>query len=349
VKRVLVVVGVAACSRHTPPPAELVANPLGDWRSSPEEANARSLWDLQAYEGRLYLGYGDAVVNTGPTDVLAFDPATGEVAHEVTLPEEAISRYRVLDGQLVVPGVDAHDSADGYVYVRTAGQWRQRVIPQAVHVLDVAQRGDQLCVAVQDRTEAAAVRCSRDDGTTWDLRRASGLRATALFDLGSDLVVVTPGRLARVTDRGTVRLPLALPGIADLSQVDLRHATRCGDAVVTLATRIMYVMNTAVVEPLGAFVLKPGAIASKIAVRGTPTDVFASGDGCYLLTSRDHYVATIYRERGDRWEQVVEATVDAAPLSAERLGDDFYIGLGCGRDACNANAGHLVRIRRPRS
>ena len=343
------VIGVAACSRHVPREAELVANPLGDWRATPDEANARSLWDLQAYDGRLYLGYGDAIVNTGPTDVLAFDPTTGDVAHEVMLPEEAITRYRVLDGQLVVPGVDAHDSDDGYVYMRTAGQWRQRVIPQAVHVEDVAQHGDELCAAVQDRTEAAAVRCSRDDGATWELRRADGFRATTLFELGSDLVVGTPGRLARVTDRGTIHLPLALPGVADLSLVNLGRATRCGDAVVTLARRIMYVANTAVVEPLGAFAFESGPTASKIDVEGTPTDVFSTDDGCYLLTSRGHYVATIYRQRGTRWEPLVEASVDAAPMSAERLGEYFYIGLGCGRDACDANAGHLVRIRRPRS
>jgi hypothetical protein len=37
VKRVLVVVGAAACSRHTPsiPAAELVADPLGEWRAAP--------------------------------------------------------------------------------------------------------------------------------------------------------------------------------------------------------------------------------------------------------------------------------------------------------------------------
>lgn len=212
VRCLLVLTIAGACSRHPSiPRAELVGNPLGDWRAAPNDAFARSLWDLQALDGKLFLGYGDAVVNTGPTDVIAFDPKSGGFSHEATLPEEAIYRYRVLDGQLFVPGVDAVDDVDGAVYRRVGDQWQTIALPEVVHASDVIRHGDELCVAIQGRLSAGAVRCTRDDGATWSEVSTGSWRAVSLFELGGELFVSRSSsilrsiRARRTTDNRTSR------------------------------------------------------------------------------------------------------------------------------------------------
>jgi hypothetical protein len=131
-------------------PLEVVADPLGSWRADPTEAFARNIWDLQAWDGRLYMGYGDAVVNTGPTKVFAYDPASGEVVHETTVNEEAIFRYRVIDQRLYIPGIDAVRTRDGALYMRDDEGWTSFLLEDVVHAYDVRVLPDRMCVSVQD-------------------------------------------------------------------------------------------------------------------------------------------------------------------------------------------------------
>ena len=61
-----------------------------------ENAYTNSVYDMQSYDGRLYLGYGDLLNNRGPVDILYYDPQTGEVIHEMEdVPEEQIGGWSV--------------------------------------------------------------------------------------------------------------------------------------------------------------------------------------------------------------------------------------------------------------
>ena len=60
-------VACSSPSKWSPSAVDVVGDPLGAWRTEPREAYARNIWDLQEYGGRLYLGYGDTIENTGPT------------------------------------------------------------------------------------------------------------------------------------------------------------------------------------------------------------------------------------------------------------------------------------------
>ncbi len=106
------------------------AEPIADYLAVGERQTMggdflRAVQDLHVYEDRLYLGYGDANVNLGratPIEVRAFaDDARPEAASEFRTDEEQIERYRELDGDLWIPGVDATEDAWlGNVY------WRAR-------------------------------------------------------------------------------------------------------------------------------------------------------------------------------------------------------------------------------
>jgi len=330
----------AACS--PPAPAlEVVGDPLGDWRSAPDEAYARGLWDLQAWHGRLYLGYGDAIKNTGPTQVIAFDPATHAFTTETVLDEEAIMTFRVIGDRLFIPGVDAIGPVDGSLYVRDETGWTSRPLAQAVHVLDVARDGDALCVAVQGRIAGAEVRCSHDDGITWESHLTGGWRAQSLFALGGHLYVSSDGD--GVWRVGGARVP---GGPAN--GVTIRRTTACGSGVVFIVRR----------ETGRSGVFRASArdadnlAVVPIPIGGEPTDVFTSGDACYVLTDTSPGSAVIFESRdgGRSWFARTAFDVPARATSAELLGGYFYVGLGCKLgEACSDAAGRLLRIEAGRA
>ena len=72
---------------------------------------SRSISDLMAFEGRMWVGYGDANVNLGgvvPITFRYFESAdTIEASIGLVSGEEQIDRFRVLDDTLWMPGVDS--------------------------------------------------------------------------------------------------------------------------------------------------------------------------------------------------------------------------------------------------
>ena len=361
----------AACSsRGAAPPArsELVGDPLGAWRAAPAEAYARNLWDLQAFRGRLYLGYGDAVTNTGPTDVIAFDPDRRVFEREITVQEEAILLYRVLGDRLFMPGTDAVDSDDGMLYVRDAAGWTHLALPQAAHVLDVAVRGTDVCVVVQDRRVGGEVRCTADGGHTWRSDPTASWRAVSLFELGGTLYVSS--HKSGVRRVGGDKIAFAIPGVPDDGDVLVRRPVRCGDAVAFLAARVDYTPDFPRVDILGLFRAslssdtaaasrdtaapatagsgRPAAIAiSRINVPGEPADIFAHDGHCYAVTNQPRdsgFDVAIVDLDGATARPRARFSAEAMARSGELLGGYFYIGLGCEPGHCTAAAGRLLRI-----
>ncbi|MBA3541381.1 MAG: hypothetical protein H0T79_17345, partial [Deltaproteobacteria bacterium] len=331
-------------------PIEVVGDPLGDWRASPDEAYARNLWDLQAFRGRLYLGYGDAIQNTGPTEVIAFDPATHTFIHDAVFQEEAILRYRVFGDRLFVPGVDAVTSQDDTLYVRDAAGWTRLPLTDVVHASDVSVRGDEICVAVQDRATGGAVRCTRDQGGTWKAFPTQSWRSVSLFELGASLYVSShDSGVLRVDGR---KLQLELPGVTTDRNVLVTQPIRCGNDVVFIGKRIQYAGEAATVDVLGVFrasVDARGSIgATRVDIGGTPTDVFTHANRCYVLTNREAaagtFDVTVFESLDNQtWNQRVTFVANAMARSAELMNDYFYIGLGCASGQCTRMAGRLLR------
>src|SRR4030042_2035162 len=140
---------------------------------------ARRINDLFAHNNCLYIGTGDAVTNTGPTDIIYYDLAKEEFVNEFQVDEEAIYRFEIINGQLMIPGTDAtEDWSFGNIYMQTDTGWiKYRTLPRALHVMNLIQYQDQLCAGTV--TEAAigesmqsyhgAIYTSSDTGNNWEL------------------------------------------------------------------------------------------------------------------------------------------------------------------------------------
>ncbi|MGC6417790.1 MAG: hypothetical protein ACON3Z_11775 [Bradymonadia bacterium] len=150
---------------------------------------SRSISDLMAFEGRMWVGYGDANVNLGgvvPITFRYFESAdTIEASLGLVSGEEQIDRFRVLDDTLWMPGVDSLGSDEqrhfpavgGNMYTYGDGAWRKHpTVPGGEHVHDVAAWGGVAWAVgsgADDRPEFEAGQIHRylwrslDQGRSW--------------------------------------------------------------------------------------------------------------------------------------------------------------------------------------
>jgi len=146
---------------------------------NPEKTKeARRVNDLIIYKNRLYIGSGDAVKNTGATDVLYYDFKTRGFINEFSVDEEAIYRYKIIGNRLIIPGSDAtEDWTLGNIYILTDNGWvKKRAVPNAVHINDIVSFLGKWYIATGDyftlgdaNVSFGGVFCSEDEGNNWEL------------------------------------------------------------------------------------------------------------------------------------------------------------------------------------
>lgn len=113
---------------------------------------ARNVWDLEAFDGRVYIGGGNTTTNPGPVNLWAFDHASGQFADrpERTIESEAIENFRVIDGALYVPNSDP-TSGDQLKFDRLGedGVWKTvSASPNLAHVRDMVETADGTLILV---------------------------------------------------------------------------------------------------------------------------------------------------------------------------------------------------------
>jgi hypothetical protein len=106
-------------------------------------AQGNTVWELDAHDRRLYIGYGDSWNNLGPVDIVSYDPMTGSLDREMSeVPEERLGGLHVSsDGMLLVSGQDSREGwTYGSFYLKDDAGWRkQRTIPVGLHVWEVVE------------------------------------------------------------------------------------------------------------------------------------------------------------------------------------------------------------------
>jgi hypothetical protein len=136
-----------------------------------------SVADLQAFEGRIYIGYGNTN-NTVAKKPLYYDPAgAGFGADEPPLTEEVFRRLRIFDGQLYGDGYDPIGGTSHF-YRKEGERWAAHpVITPGTggHNRDIVKFDG--CLFTQVGSSEAGfpgIAMSSDDGRTWTLDRWAG-------------------------------------------------------------------------------------------------------------------------------------------------------------------------------
>lgn len=164
------------------------ATPIDDYLAAgdaahPDDPFLRGIHDLAAFDGHLWLGYGDATYNLGrviPIALRGFSDPTDPTAviSELDSGEEHLDGFRRFGDELLLPGIDATmDAWLGNIYLRRVGQpWRMaRTVERGVHVHDVVRwQGDLYAVGSGGTQEQWSNRdiygllwTSSDDAETW--------------------------------------------------------------------------------------------------------------------------------------------------------------------------------------
>lgn len=179
---------------------ELLGQPTAERYSDPNDAFARNVWDLEAFDGRIYLASGNSYNNladsAGPVDLWYFDPAAGRFAHDFTAPEDQIEHFVVIDDALFVPGYDKRGSNQaGGIYFLKAGVWTTwDNVPRAVHVFDVAYFQGRYFAAIRSGDNDDFSLVSSEDGASWQ-------RHVIPAALRNDLPITTSWELFEIGDR----------------------------------------------------------------------------------------------------------------------------------------------------
>lgn len=108
---------------------------------------ARNIWDLQKYQNRIYLGYGNTTTNPGPIKLYSID-ADKTYHFEREIRAEAIEKFRIINGRLIVPNSDPLGGQNDMLKITdksTTGQWTEHLwSPSLAHTRDIIEYQDSL-------------------------------------------------------------------------------------------------------------------------------------------------------------------------------------------------------------
>lgn len=150
----------------------------------PENSAGRIIRTLKAWNGKIYAGYGDWNVNSGPIALTPYDPASKAFAStpEFHADTETIDLFREIGGRLFAPSIDPRYNADytvGTIQPSTTGastvQWSGVTPVGMVHDFDMVSLNgpnDLWLAGSKDfgtGYDHAVVYHSADGGTTWQL------------------------------------------------------------------------------------------------------------------------------------------------------------------------------------
>jgi hypothetical protein len=344
---------------------ERLGNPGKLTYPSDEKAFARNVWVLKAFEGRLYVGIGNRdnaapAANAGPVDIWSFDPGKGFVK-EWTAPDEQVEVFRVIDGQLVVPGNDPREPWElGNFYRLEKDGWKKhRTIPKGVHAFDMIKFGGVLYAALGTEAGAVVV-ASDDDGTTWrefpllPVARGYYARAHSFFVLNRRLYVSATGLMGSrtfVLVKGSF-LPMRksdfFPGV-DRPHHVFAHAYTpfLGQAVYLGRERVLLghprpvgLFAAADAQNVRAVALLAGAVPRDIATESGRLAVL------WTMQSRDGYDNHVFETRDlTEWRAAFRFHTSTFVRAMEIFGGDFYFGLGAHPDRVHSDTGEILRLR----
>ncbi len=147
---------------------ESLGIPLSDYY--PDGIRARSAWDVEIYDGKLFVAAGDYDANSGPVPIYCYDLAEKNWTYTGTVPDEQVEHFKIINGSLMVPGCDPRAGWDlGNIYVYDESQWTTvRNIPGGIHQFDLIEFDGNIFVGLGTVPGQYPIAISKDNGTSFE-------------------------------------------------------------------------------------------------------------------------------------------------------------------------------------
>lgn len=327
-----------------------------------EHTYSRNVWDMQLFDGRIFLGGGNSSnqgpsQNSGPVPIMAYDLKSHAFVNEGRVMDDQIDLYRPIEGQLYIPGHDATGSWKwGNFYVRTPdAKWKMyRNVPDALHLYDLVKRGDRLFAGI-GLYEGAAVGMTDDMGTHWKIVPLGRSRVYAFMPIGDTLLALKKFKatdkpyfsVAQYLEDGnfSARFDISMYRMFPQTRFSQRYARAV--RITPLEQKTLYIggykYNDHQTLPFGLYAaeLKEGRFIARrlLLPKGTvPRDLLVRGDRLFLLTQTPAHNGV----RIAVWEAAVSNLLKwterfyfdypTFARSFEYAEGSFYFGMGCDVD-----------------
>ena len=125
----------------------------------------RCVWDIEYFDGGIYVGSGDYDKNKGPVYMTHYSFEKGKWRFDTGLPDEQIERFFIFDNKFYAAGCDPQTSwSYGNLYYMENGRWQvNNTIPGGVHNFDAIKFEGKLYVGLGVVEGNAPVQVTEDE------------------------------------------------------------------------------------------------------------------------------------------------------------------------------------------
>lgn len=341
--------------------AVLIGNPSKNQypHNNVGDCYARSVWDLQYYDGRIYVASGDfyRVHNkvTYPTVAVklwSFGTAADFTAH-FSVRSEMISKFHHFDDKLVVIPKDNIGADVGHLVIRDGAEWKNNwgCIPDQNKGRDTAIFNNRVYVLKSARS-LRDIKYefleSSDMGQTWDVLMYDlvgkyNVSFTTMMPLDDSLLIFGTSNskscVFKYNDDGLQTLLIPDPSPAGSYSMLAMVTERYKDGVLySWGSKRDYWSEKTPLYFLNDFV--NGAVSIEFFEGKMVRDFIVRGDTAYVLTAElaagEDKTETICEWQGSiyssndltSWTKTEEFLVPGLPHSLEEMDGKFYVGLG---------------------
>ena len=330
---------------------EVIGRPYESFFGSNEDA--KNVWDMVVYDGKLFLGSGDYGRNSG-CKIACYDLKSQAWTLQ-KVPDEEVNDFCIIDGKLVTPGIDPQaDWSMGNFYVYENDEWNTvRTIPGGIHNFCMVEHDGLIFAGLGVIEGQTPVACSVDggktfkqvpfykDGKPWCVEHSDNDRALNLFVLKEQVyAVIGPEICLYAYEDGCFTYVTDWYRKINFQSNFLSPRSHFFEVVTyhdTLYLATGYLFRVTDVEAPKFVSLEGNCVC----------DLYVDNDTLYVLTSRkgedDEYICSVYTVDEDEHE-LLFCFLDEIPAKSFAVSDsEFYFSLVYRSSVSEKRSGYVLR------
>lgn len=333
----------------------IIGNPYIEKYKDGEKIYARNIWDMQFFDGKIYLGGGNSsnegpAQNAGRVPLFSLDPKTDKFSYEYEIAEEQIDLLKIYNNALFIPGHDATQKWDfGNIYKKENDKWNKyRTLPNALHVYDLVVKDKQIFTAI-GLNKYGAVFISDMNANKWEeLEQGSG-RVYSFLEVGNELFATKtfkPYDIKKLSVTQWIESRRTFSARFDLNAYKIFPDTKFENKSIKIVKPIKfdekdsfyigaYKHNDHQNIPFGLFkasISKNNIEAKKIELpKGfIPRDIIKRNNNLYLLVNKNQEIKVLEFSKNsfDKYKELISFSYDSFARSFEEANGCFYFGIG---------------------
>ncbi len=336
---------------------ELLGNPFAQRYAAANEFSFRPVTSMHRFGDRIFIGHG-STGGGGPTDLWTFDLPTDSFRKEGMIFEEIVDAFRTFDNQVYLNGRDS--MGKGSLYRREANGWQSYTLGADSHYYGVYKFNGNI-FAISGRLDIGwpAIAISTNDCSSFQtLAQPNNFTVKYQYDDFFEFKGILYASAGNIFASTNGRMPFMIKYTGDPVTPFTTQFQRFNeffpDATQSSLRDFNVYQGNAIFLANVDFFVTPDIETVKPTKRTLPFTGVRSmkvfDDTIYVLTSTPRSnpsgwaVRILSSTNTIDWTEVLLINTDSPGVAMEKVGDDFYIGLG-GNFPVLASSGNVLRVR----